>query len=454
LRPEKSSKASFRAYVPLIFGIACWAYLTYVIRNPWLPSLAYAILVWQIVEFLAMLGTYVGIFNVITLLAAGQWVCIPVITNDFLGTNIMAVKEEDYLSFVIPGFFMLYLGINWFKGRWLGTERMLIAKASKQLAATPNLGLYLFFIGFLGGLTESIVPLQFRFFIYLLHQLMFVGAIYTILSPAKNKLLVVGFVILLTLSEVAATGMFGEFIFWTGLMIIVLGVNFRIPLFIKLLIFSIGVFLIFVIQVVKWEFRAQTWEKEVDNKGEILASVFFEKLSNPESLGSPDAIYGLLERGNMGFHIGKTLKHVPQYEPFAGGETILVATVGALIPRFIWSDKPKAGGSEMMRRFAGYKVRGTTSMDIGHLAEGYANFGKTGGWIYIFFYGLFWSWLFYKLMQKAIEYPTLIFWLPFIFIQAIKVETDLNSVLNPTIKSIFFVWLVFSASKRFFKVNL
>lgn len=438
----------------LLIGLVCVGVLVYRLDYPPLRAIAYGLFAWQVAEFLVMLGTRVGILSIIPLLASGQWICVPVAVNDFFGTNIIAVKEEVYLSFVIPGFFLLWLGVNWFNGRWAGSEKALIEKARKQLASTPQLGVYLFVIGFLGGLAKAVAPIQLAFFLYLLNHLMFVGAIYMIFSPSKNKVVVVPLVLFLTLSEVAATGMFGEFVYWTGLMFVVLAVNIRISLFTKVLVFLLGALMIFVIQAVKWDFRAQTWEQEVDNSGQVLFDTFIQRISDPQSLLSADAMYGLLERGNMGFHIGMTLNHVPKKEPFAGGETIFAATVGSFIPRIVWPDKPIAGGKEKMRRFAGYKVRGTTSMNIGPLAEGYANFGRVGGWVYIFLYGLFFAWLFMKILQLAQTHPTLIFWLPFIFLQVVKVETDLTTVLNHALKASFFTWLVFWMGANFFKVKL
>lgn len=451
---KKSMVNSLFQAIPLLILLLTSFLFHQLLDYTWLRALAYGLLAWQITEFLILLGTRIGILNIIPLLASVQWICMPVAVNDFFGTNIIAVKEDAYLSFVIPGFLLLWLGINWFNYRLEGSEKALIEKASKQLASTPQLGVYLFVIGFIGGLAKTVVPVQLAFLLYLINHLMFVGAIYMIFSPSKNKVLVVGLVLFLTLSEVAATGMFGEFVYWTGLMFIVLAVNFRIRMVTKVLVFLLGITMVFTIQAVKWDFRAQTWEHEVENSGQVLFQTFVQRVTNPETLLSPEALYGLLERGNMGFHIGRTLNHVPKKEPYADGETILAATVGSFIPRLLWPDKPISGGKEKMRRFAGYKTRGNTSMNIGPLAEGYANFGKVGGWVYIFFYGLFFGWLFMKILQLAQTYPTLIFWLPFIFLQVVKVETDLTTVLNHALKASFFTWLVFWIGANFFKIKL
>ncbi len=453
--PEsRINSGKFARLIPVL-AFLIFVFVTHFLnKEAWLPTLAYAIFAFEVLSFLLYFGQRLVILRVISLLAAGQWAFFPVAANDFIGYNILAVKEEVYLAFVVPGVALLILGLNLFRKKYQHLEFSIFESAKLHLQQNPQLGLYLFAVGWVGGILKTIAPIQLAFFFYLLSHLMFVGGIYALFSPSKNKLVIIGLVFLLTLAEVVATGMFGEFVFWLGLILIVTLLGKHIPFWLKVVGFSIACFSLLVIQSVKWEYRDKTWGNEQAAGSGLLLSLIADKVATPETLFSPIAMAGILERGNMGFHIGMTMKHVPKKEPFAKGETIFVATVGSLLPRFVWPDKPKAGGQEKMRRFAGYKVRGTTSMNIGPLAEGYANFGKVGGWIYIFLYGTAISWLFSQLILQARTHPTLIFWIPFIFLQVVKVETDLTTVLNHALKAVFFAWLVYGVGKKIFKVNL
>ena len=95
---------------------------------------------------------------------------------------------------------------------------------------------------------------------------------------------------------------------------------------------------------------------------------------------------------NQGWLVAMTMKKVPDKFDFAYGETIWQSVAAAIVPRFIWPDKPEAGGKANLKRFWGYNLVGF-SMNIGPFGEGYANFDKIGGIIYMFFYGLFFNFL-------------------------------------------------------------
>ena len=83
------------------------------------------------------------------------------------------------------------------------------------------------------------------------------------------------------------------------------------------------------------------------------------------------------------------MNNVPSQTPFARGETIRNALVASVFPRFLYPDKPIAGGRENMENYAGISLNENTSMDISQVGEAYANFGEMGGIIMMFVLGLF-----------------------------------------------------------------
>jgi hypothetical protein len=142
-------------------------------------------------------------------------------------------------------------------------------------------------------------------------------------------------------------------------------------------------------------------------------------------------------------------------EPFANGETIFASTVAGFVPRFLWPDKPIAGGKENMLRFAGYRLTTTTSMDIGPHMDGYANFGRAGGIVFMFVYGLLINWLLVFFLNRSIKWsPTILLWSPFVFIQVLKVETSFTTTFNAATKGIFFVFLLFLFFKSVLRIKL
>ncbi len=93
-------------------------------------------------------------------------------------------------------------------------------------------------------------------------------------------------------------------------------------------------------------------------------------------------------------------------------------------------------------------------MNIGPFGEAYANFDKTGGVIYLFFYGLFFNFVLSTILKYAEKRPTLVLWLPFLFFYSVGVETDLLSTMGFLLKGLFFTWLVFKAFRIGFRVDL
>lgn len=154
-------------------------------------------------------------------------------------------------------------------------------------------------------------------------------------------------------------------------------------------------------------------------------------------------------RMNQGFLIARTMDYVPRQEPFANGETILTAFAAAIAPRFLWPDKPEAGGRDMVCRFLGDCHTLKYSYNLGQLGEGYANFGVIGGCIFMFFYG----WMirvFYTLIANmCVKRHTLVLWIPLIFFASLSLETDFMSFLNSFTKAFIFTLAMFGIAKLF-----
>ena len=73
-------------------------------------------------------------------------------------------------------------------------------------------------------------------------------------------------------------------------------------------------------------------------------------------------------------------------------------------------------------------------MGISPLGEAYANYGELGGTIVMVLYGALFSGFFYLALLMVIRKPAFFFWLPMIFYQSIKAETEFVVVLNQITK--------------------
>lgn len=160
----------------------------------------------------------------------------------------------------------------------------------------------------------------------------------------------------------------------------------------------------------------------------------------------PNDDIGVNVRLNQGWIISAIMQNVPDYEPYAEGETIYEAITSSLLPRVLAPWKKSAGGRENFRRFTGLPIADETSMGISMAGEGYGNYGKWGGILFMFIWGLFVGWFWHLLTWLSQYYPTLLLWTPILFLQVIKAETEFGVVLNYLIKSGFLlagvVWFI------------
>jgi hypothetical protein len=148
------------------------------------------------------------------------------------------------------------------------------------------------------------------------------------------------------------------------------------------------------------------------------------------------------------------MNYVPYNQPFADGETIENAFTASLLPRFIAESKSTAGGRENMFRFTGIELQQGTSMNISIIGEAYANYGRTGGMVFMLFIGLVFSFILRFILLKSQENSTLLLWIPFLFLQVIKAETDLITTLNYVVKASIAMFIVFWSFRYILKVEI
>src|SRR5690606_29433178 len=111
----------------------------------------------------------------------------------------------------------------------------------------------------------------------------------------------------------------------------------------------------------------------------------------------------------------------------------------------------EAGGQENFRKYTGLNLSDNTSMGLSIIGEFYANFGVAKGVLMMGVWGLLLVFVWKRLVFNSYKIPLLIFFLPLIFLQVVKAETELLVVLNHLIKSIIAVALFFWLTKKYLK---
>lgn len=83
-------------------------------------------------------------------------------------------------------------------------------------------------------------------------------------------------------------------------------------------------------------------------------------------------------RLNQNVLVGTSMHYVPEFRPYADGETLYTALL-ALVPRAIWPNKPViAGSGNLVSEYTGVTFAEGTSVGIGQVMEFYVNFGWLG----------------------------------------------------------------------------
>jgi hypothetical protein len=221
--------------------------------------------------------------------------------------------------------------------------------------------------------------------------------------------------------------------------------NRKVALWKKLIGFFLAVFVLIIIQTVKPDYRYQVLRTDKVNKASEFFNLAMKRIDNIENLVTPNYMWPIYYRTNQGFYVGLVQKYIPRVKPHDEGENLLVIVASAFVPRFMWPDKPMAGGAANMKYYAGYTIKGYT-VNVGPLGEAYGSFGVTGGIIYMMFLGGFIRFVYGRVFKIGAKFPLVVFWLPVLFYQVTySGENDTLQILNSLMKSAFFICILYKS---------
>ncbi len=399
--------------------------------------------------------------DLIVILASITWLITPLFfyhffTNENELANIwgksMPIDSNTYYSFVFPATLALAFGLHWPFSKKIHFNYSLASLRKEGYFERPNkLAYQLISISFIASLLRPFIPSDFAYFFGLFEKLFLLGLFYLFFSGNRPKIyiLIIGAAILIMNS--IRSGMFGELVYMLTIASIILSLGSRYSMRKKLYIIVAGFLIVVLIQSVKNDYRKVAWSTGSD--ASLFSTLIIDRILDPSLILNKEVLFGIAVRFNQGWLIAGTMSNVPAIIPFAHGETIWQAIEAIAIPRFLWPEKPTAGGKANLERFLNIKDI-SYSMNLGPIGEGYVNFGVIGGIIFIFLYGLFFRWIFNNLLKVILKAPTLIFWIPLMFFYAISVETDMLITINSLVKTIVFVYLLWKVYPIIFKLKL
>ncbi len=363
----------------------------------------------------------------------------------------MLVPEGMYFGFILPAvcafsFSMCYpitdKSVLMDEG---DSFKKLLQKVRNELRTTIKTGIIIVVIGILTFFVVGSIPDAVKFAFTLLFFSSFAGILYIYYSPpfpSKNTLLILFslFIIGLTIQS----GVFTVVVYMGITLFSFFFLGRKYALWKKFLVFITGCFFLFIVQNVKTSYRDITWRNnEVDNKTSLFEDIVVDKLANFDKLIEVDGFFPVYMRTNQGFNITMVMRRIPAQQEFDNGNRLMTDAASALVPRFLWADKPEAGGKENMKYFAGVTISGW-STNISPLGEAYGSFGPVLGILYMLMLGFFVRWVYKRVFVIAQKLPLLILWIPVLFYQVTySMETDSLQIFNSLLKGAFFIWLLY-----------
>jgi len=249
--------------------------------------------------------------------------------------------------------------------------------------------------------------------------------------------------------------MFHELIIWCIFVFVFINLAVKLNLSIKIISIFISVILIFTLQSIKKQYRDKIYDSNYKgSKINLFFNMLTTNLDNENNLENEKNVNNVNTRINQGWIISKIIKRIPEKENYLGGTTVLEAIKVSLVPRFLMPNKSGGGGKKTFELLTGMHLNKKTAMGVSLIGEFYGNFGFYLSLFVFFIWGSLLNLIvqFFTLYQK--KYAILFFLLPIVFLQVIKAETDLTTVLNHITKSLMFVYIVMVGLNRGLKLKI
>lgn len=402
-----------------------------------------------IFEFQKHLDDGVPLLELTSLFAVLQWLAGPLLSYTSGATidrYAMYVTEETYFRFTIPAT-AFYVASILFVGASVRQKNLLLDVDRRRFA---TIGFLLNIGATVSMLAASQVSGSLAFLMHLLSQMRYVGAIYFLLSRHQLRYVFAAASCIPLVSSSLGAGMFHDLVLWMSIIFCFWFAQKKRAIGFKFLMLGVASIVLFTIQVIKQEYREQLRQGQDPSIMELAMTY----LTPGGRAWETEVLSLAITRLNQGWIISAVMSNVPENEPFAEGETVKEAVLGSLVPRFLWENKVTAGGRENFRRFTGLDILDTTSMGISPLGEAYANFGDTGGILFMTVTGAIFA-LFSRLtLRFCLNHPTFLFWIPLIFYQAIKAETELSVVMNQLTKGAIVAFVGFFLIEQLFPTRI
>lgn len=384
------------------------------------------------------------------------FMCFQLLFCSYLAYNVfpgyqyypMKVDQDVYFSYTVPAIFCFSLGL-YFREKYNKNLELLNLSDIAILVHYNRVYCYLLIaMGVAASFISGFFPNSFAFVFYVLGLLKFVGLFVLILSNSKLN----GWLLLLIYGSILISSfqnaMFHDLLVWLLFLLALFAVKYRISHQTRSIFLLSFVLLVLFIQVIKSTYRDQISRLGNGSVETVIASVDMVKRSSGTGLFSIETLAPQLSRFNQGWIVASILDNVPRNVPFADGETISLYIKAAFLPRIWDENKLRSGDKDLFNKYSGWQINKNTSMSLSSVGDAYINYGKFGGWVFMFLYGLMFSLSMNFLSKKSVNYPLLPIFSLILFAYPIRIEADLQTILGHFVKSSIIVYVLFLVGNK------
>ena len=450
--------------VSIIYFFYCYLLKDYIFYS----SLGLAFSLYIFIDFVSKLGKTFPLKEFIVLIASIQWIVGAKISYSFGKAHhkyYMYVEEDVYMSYVVPGVIAMTLGLFIVRNH-LSIDNIKNSFSTTSKKSHLTIAYTLVIIGLLASVSNKFISIGgLAFVLYLASLLLYVGIGYLFFILPKYKWYLFFITLGITFITSLGSGMFHNMLIIASFFIFLVTPK-NTSFTTKLAVIFFGTFFIYMLQVVKKEFREIIYSGKKVNPVEVFYDLIereflVEKETAAQPLGAfqqkkeEEKESDANNRLNQGWIISRVLYNVPAKKPFLAGRTINEAIEASLLPRFLAPDK--AGADQALINFkeiTGLGLSKNASMGLSIIAEFYANYGIVVGWIAMFIYGLLIS-LTITFIIKVLGKNSylIVIWLILFFFQVVKAETDFIKIFNHLVKSIIF-FMILNVGLSFIGIQL
>ena len=374
-----------------------------------------------------------------------------------LFNRYMQVSDNIYFGYALPALLLFTICLTFplksetynDQGKYLFD---LIVKIKNYLNKEKRIGILILTIGSIELFLNKFIPTSIKYFIDLFFFSAFAGVLMIFFSENKIfKLAVLPLFLMLLFVRSLDSSMFTIITYMSITMVSFFLIGNKFGIVRKISFFVIGCFLILILQNSKMAYRKLNRQNfNQPGKVSLFLNIVQDQFFSTENFFQVDEFYQVFIRLNQGYNVSRVMKWIPYRKDFDKGDRLGKVVLSTIVPRFLWADKPKAGGQDNVLYYAGWRIQGW-STNVGPLGEGYGAFGVVGGILFMGLLGIYIRFVYVQVWKLSVKYPIMIFWLPVLFYQTIySAETDTLQILNSTVKTSFFLWLLSKVQPRWF----